>query len=212
MEQYARNDTHYLKPLADKLRLELQQKSRLAWHQEACARLIDESTQLCPVDLDSVWRVKGSHALSRPGMAVLRELWHWRETEALAANRPPFFILSHNVLVDLAAAAAAHQPFEPLVPRHLTPRRRDGLAQAIKAGLELSTDKHPKPLQRMSRRPSEAERRRFGELERHRNAHAHQLDIDPTLIASRATLSDLAHSWEKHAPELMNWQRELLQP
>src|ERR1041385_5874148 len=37
MEQYARNDTHYLKSLADKLKLELQQKGRLAWHQEACA-------------------------------------------------------------------------------------------------------------------------------------------------------------------------------
>ena len=40
MEQYARHDTHYLKPLSDKLKLELQQKGRLAWHQEACAGLI----------------------------------------------------------------------------------------------------------------------------------------------------------------------------
>jgi len=212
MEQYARNDTHYLKPLADKLRLELQQKNRLVWHQEACARLIDDSTRLCPVDMDSVWRVKGSHGLSRPALAVLRELWHWRETEAIDANRPPFFILSHDLLVDLATAAAAKQPIEPLVPRHLTPRRRGGITQAIKVGLELSADKHPKPLQRVSRRPSEAERRRFAELERRRNDHAHRLDIDPTLIASRATLSDLAHNWEKHAPELMDWQRELLQP
>ena len=30
METYARNDTHYLKPLSDKLKLELQQKGRLA--------------------------------------------------------------------------------------------------------------------------------------------------------------------------------------
>jgi len=36
------------------------------------------------------------------------------------------------------------------------------------------------------------------------------LSIDPTLIASRSTLSDLAYNWDKHAPELMNWQRELL--
>jgi len=211
MEHYARHDTHYLKPLSDKLKLELQQKSRLAWHQEACARLIDESTRLCPVDLDSVWRVKGSHALSRPALAVLRELWQWRETEALAANQPPFFILSHDLLVDLAAAAAGHLPIEPLGPRHLTPRRREGLARAIQAGLKLSADQHPEPLRHTSRRPNEAERRRFGEFEHRRNAHAHRLDIDPTLIASRATLSDLAHSWDTHAPELMTWQRELLQ-
>ena len=111
MEKYARDDTHYLKALADKLKSELEQKGRLAWHQESCARLIDESTRLIPVDMDSVWRVKGSHGLSRPALAVLRALWHWREEEAIAANRPPFFILSHDLLVDLAAAAAAVAAF-----------------------------------------------------------------------------------------------------
>ena len=40
MERYARNDTHYLKPLADRLTPELEAKGRLAWHQEFCARLI----------------------------------------------------------------------------------------------------------------------------------------------------------------------------
>jgi ribonuclease D len=210
MERYARDDTHYLKPLSDRLRAELQVKGRLAWHQEACARLIDESTRLRPADLDSVWRVKGSHALSRPALAILRALWQWRETEAIAANRPPFFILSHEVLVDVAAAAAAHRPVEPLVPRHLSPRRREGLAQAVKTALEFGADKHPEFLRRESRRPTEAERRRYDELEKRRDAHARQLGIDPTLIASRSTLGDLARSWDKHAPELMSWQRELL--
>ena len=31
-----------------------------------------------------------------------------------------------------------------------------------------------------------------------------------TLIASRGMLSGLAHDWDKHAGELMQWQRELL--
>lgn len=210
MERYARDDTRYLKPLSDKLRLELQRRGRLAWHEEACARLIDESTRVQPTDLDSVWRVKGSHALSRPALAVLRELWHWREAEALAANRPPFFILSHDLLVDLAAAAAAHRPIEPLLPRFLSDRRRAGLKHAVQAGLSLSADKHPEFPRRGGRRPSEAERRRYHELERRRDARAHDLGIDPTLIASRATLGELARDWTQHAPELMSWQRELL--
>ena len=212
MERYARDDTRFLKPLADKLRLELQKKGRLTWHEEACARLIDESTRLRPADLDSVWRVKGSHALSRPALAILRELWQWRETEAIAANRPPFFILSHDVLVDIASASAARRPVEPLVPRHLSPRRCEGLAQAVKAGLQISADKHPELPRRNGNRPTEAERRRYEQLEKRRDSHAGQLGIDPTLIASRATLGDLARSWDKHAPELMNWQRELLRP
>src|ERR1051326_6659458 len=87
MERYARNDTHYLKPLADRLKDELQAKGRLAWHAESCARLIVDCTRERPADMDSVWRIKGSHLLGRPALAVLRELWQWREREAIATTR-----------------------------------------------------------------------------------------------------------------------------
>ncbi|MCX6895476.1 MAG: HRDC domain-containing protein [Verrucomicrobia bacterium] len=210
MEDYARNDTHHLKPLADKLKAELIAKGRLAWHQESCARLIAESSQLPAADPDGVWRVKGSYVLNRPALAVLRELWRWRETEAIAANRPPFFILNHELMVNIAEVAAAQQPVAPLLPRYLSPRRRDGLAQAVKTGLAVPAAQHPEPQQRNGRRPTHAEHQRFLNLEKHRNVQAHQLDLDPTLIAPRATLGDLARDWDTHAAELMNWQRELL--
>jgi ribonuclease D len=210
MEKYARNDTYYLKPLADKLKLELQQKGRLDWHRETCARLVEETAVLPAIDLDAVWRLKGSHALDRPALAVLRELWQWREDEAVAANKPPYFVLSHETLVGLAEAAAAHRPIEPLLPRHLSPRRRAGIAQAMENALKLPPEKHPGLPQRTRRRPTEPERRRYHELEKRRDARAQQLALDPSLIAPRAVLGDLARDWDKHAPELMNWQRELL--
>ena len=210
MEIYARNDTHHLKPLTDKLKADLVAKGRLAWHQASCARLIEESSQLRAADPDGVWRVKGSHVLSRPALAVLRGLWRWRETEAIAANKPPFFILKHEKMVELSAAAAAQQPVAPLVPHYLSERRRDGLAKAVQTGLAVPAAQQPEYLQRNGRRPTQAEFRRFIELEKRRDAHAHQLAIDPTLIAPRAALGDLARDWDRHAPELMAWQRELL--
>jgi ribonuclease D len=210
MENYARNDTRYLKPLSDKLKAELVAKDRLAWHSESCARLIADSSQLPVSAPDTVWRIKGSSGLSRPALAVLRELWHWRETEAVAANKPPFFILKHEILVDLAAAAGSRQEVDHLVPHYLTPRRREGLSRAIQEGLQLSPDRYPEPVKRNHRWPTEAERRRFLALEKRRNARATDLGIDPTLIAPRATLGDLARDWEKHSAELMLWQRELL--
>jgi ribonuclease D len=210
MERYARNDTHYLKPLADRLKAELEAKARLTWQQESCAWLIQDSTTQRPPDMESVWRIKGSHLLERPALAVLRELWQWRETEAVGANKPPFFVMSHQALVEIAAAAVAAQPIEPFLPRHISERRRGGLMQAIAHGLGLSPERHPKPLRRISRRPSEGERRRFMELQKHRDAHALALGIDPTLIASRGMLSDLAYDWDKHVGELMDWQRALL--
>jgi ribonuclease D len=210
MITYARNDTHYLKPLADKLKSALEAKSRLAWHQEGCVRLIAECSQPAAVNAGSVWRVKGSSILSRPALAVLRELWQWREKEAIAYSRPPFFVLSHERMVDIAAAAAAQQPFETIVPPKMSPRRRETLLEAVKTGLAVPASRHPEILRHEHRRPSEAEFRRFREIEKCRDTHAHRLDIDPTLIAPKSVLGDLAHDWDKHAPELMNWQLELL--
>ncbi len=211
MERYARNDTHYLKPLADRLKADLEAKGRLAWHQESCARLIADSARGRPMDTDSVWRLRGSHLLNRPALAVLRELWHWRETEAISANKPPFFIMTHETLVELAAAAAAAHSIEPLLPKRFSERRHGTLMKAVARGLGVSPENHPEILRSISRRPSEAERRRFLELQKRRDARAAELGIDPTLIASRSTLSDLARSWEKHGAELMRWQRELLE-
>ncbi len=210
MASYARNDTRYLKPLSDKLKLELQQKNRLAWHQESCARLIAECTRERLPDMDSVWRVKGSHVLGRAALTILRDLWKWREGEAVAANKPPFFVLSHEIMVEIAEAAASRQPVDPLIPRHLSERRRDGVIKAIAHALGISPEHHPRILRSTSRQPSEGEKRRFLELQKARDARAAELGIDPTLIASRAVLSDLAHDWDKNAGELMKWQRELL--
>ncbi|HVV74194.1 MAG TPA: HRDC domain-containing protein [Verrucomicrobiae bacterium] len=210
MERYARNDTHYLKPLADKLRQDLTLKGRLGWHQEACAHLVADCMEEKIVDSDAVWRVKGSHLLGRPGLAVLRELWHWRETEAKAANKPPFFVVSHETLVEIAAAAATHRPVDQLLPKRFSERRRAGVLQAVNRGLDAAPDQHPKILRSTGRRPSDAERRRYLELQKKRDQRAAELDLDPTLIASRGALSDLAHDWDKHSADLMKWQFELL--
>src|SRR5258708_383112 len=137
MEHSARNDTSYLRPLEEKLKTELAGKGRLAWHQESWARLISESTRERPPDLDSVWRVSGSHALSRPALAILRELWKWRETEAIRANRPPYFVTSHEMLVEIASAAAVARPIDPLLPNHLSERLPPRLSHPIKPRLKL---------------------------------------------------------------------------
>jgi ribonuclease D len=112
--------------------------------------------------------------------------------------------------VDIAAAAAAHHSVENLLPLRMSPRRRDTLLDAIKVGLAIPVSQQPEIIRQKFHRPSETEFRRFRELEKRRNTHAHKLGIDPTLIASKATLGGLSRDWDKFAPELMNWQRELL--
>ncbi len=210
MEKYARNDTHYLKPLSDRLKEQLAGAGRLDWQREWSARLIQDSGENHQ-DEAEVWRIKGSHLLSRPALAILREIWNWRESEAIRANRPPFFILSHETAVAISAAAVANE-YTHLFPKHFSDRRRAALQDAVQRGMQRPPEQHPKLLRPKSRRIGEAERRRFAELEKRRNTAAQRLGIDPTVIASRATLSELAQNWEKFSPGLMVWQRGLLQP
>jgi ribonuclease D len=210
MEEYARNDTRHLKPLEEKMRAELIAKGRLAWHQESCAQLITESSKPPVIDPDEVWRIKGSSFLERPALAILRELWHWREREAVMASRPPFFVLSHETMVQISQLVAEHQPYEHLIPQRMHPRRRGNLLDAIHAAKSVTAEKFPEKIRHRSQRPTEAEFRRFRELEKIRDRHATDLGIDPTLIAPKSVLGDLARDWEKYAADLMNWQRELL--
>lgn len=212
MEAYARNDTRYLKPLCDILMEQLRVKNRLSWVEQSCDRLVAECAIAVKPEPDLVWRVRGANRLSPRSLAVLREIWHWREQEALGGNRPPYFVLTHEAMIEIAAAAAAAGEIEPFLPRNFSPRRREALQRAIGRGLALSPDAHPEPLRSNVRRQTESERQRFLALERQRNHHAAELGLDPTLIASRATLLALAADWNTHEHDLMDWQRQLLKP
>ncbi len=209
MEAYARNDTHHLKPLADIIRNHLVEKGRLGWHDESAARMVAECSEVPPPD-DEPWRIRGSNRLTPLGLAVLRELWHWREEEAIAANKPPYFILAHEVLLDIANSAGSERTLNELFPRHLSPRRRGELIKAVDRGLSVSREKHPHILRFYPPRPSQAEKRRFEELRKKRDEIALKVELDPTLIASRAMIGLLAQDWDLHSKELMSWQRELL--
>jgi ribonuclease D len=210
MEQYARNDTRFLKPLADLLRAELERKGRLEWHGEMCARLIEDCARSTPPDLDQVWRLKGADRLNRRGLAVLRELWRWRNQEALAANKPPYFVLSHEAVVKLAETVATGHDLESLLPPRLNLHRRSRLLEAVQKALALSPEKWPHPIRPSGKRPTLEENARFDQLRQKRDQAAAGLGIDPTLIASRATLFALARNWEQSQRELMAWQRALL--
>jgi ribonuclease D len=211
MADYARNDTRHLKPLADALRAQLEAKGRLAWHQEYCVRLIADNTRPETPDPDRVWRVKGSNKLSPHALAVLREIWKWREAEATGGNRPPFFVLNPERMTEIAALAVAEGDWESQVPPRYSPRRRHTLKEAVLTGLRQPRTEWPNRLRGDGRRPTESEIRRTDALQRVRDRHAAELGIDPTIIASKSTLFALARDWDGVAPGLMNWQRALLQ-
>lgn len=209
MEDYARNDTRYLKRLSDILRSELEAKGRLSWQKETCQQLITDCADIPTANRDQ-WRMKGSDRLDPRGLAVLRELWKWREKEAVLVNKPPFFVLNHDLLLRLAHEAAAIKNIEKVLPPRMSTRRREGILVAISHAQNIPEADLPNKRVAVLYQPTLAEQKRFIALRQQRDKKATELDIDPTLIASRSTLVLLSQDWDKYKVDLMKWQRELL--
>jgi len=210
MTAYALNDVRHLKPLADRLADRLDTLGRRHWHEQLCARLVETcAREEAQVD-EEPWRIRGANRLPRRALAVLRELWHWREREAIAANRPPYFVLSHELLLGLAEAAANDHAVESQLPSWLSHRRRDGLLATVQRALETPESQWPKPFRPQGRRLTIAQRHRLDRLERHRDEQSARLQIDPSLLASRSTLTALAADWDRNSALLLPWQRQLL--
>lgn len=212
MQRYARNDTRYLRPLSEILRAQLAQKNRLSWMEQICARLIEETSQPRVTNPDAIWRIKGSDRLSPAALAVLRELWAWREKEAIARNKPPYFVLSHEKLVLLSATASTGRPIHSLLPPHFSPERQSRLVAAVDRALRQPPSAHPDIRRNVGTRLTYQEQHRFNELRKLRDQRSADLQIDPTLIASRSTLVNLAKNWEANLDSLLPWQRQLLAP
>ena len=211
MAEYARNDVLYLHDLVMCLREELQEKGRGEWHTQECAQLIKDNTNLPPPDPDRVWRIKRSNRLLPAALAVLRELWHWREQEARRRCRPPFFVLSHDLILSLADKASSGDDYDRLLPRRIPDRRRQAIRKVIDRGVSMPPVDHPQPIKPPRRRNMSAQQKnQFEELQKRRDNHAGELGIDPTIIASRATLMGLAQETEESLAGLQGWQRELL--
>jgi ribonuclease D len=210
MEEYARNDTRFLKPLSDMLRGELEAKGRLSWQRETCDQLIKDCADIPTPNRDQ-WRMKGSDRLDPRGLAVLRELWKWREKEAIAANKPPFFVLNHDLLLRLSHEASRIKHPEKILPQKMSSRRKEAILHAIAHAQKLTDEELPNKRVNVLYQPTLAEQKRFIALRQARDAAAAGLAIDPTLIASRSTLVLLSQSWEKYNVDLMQWQRKLLE-
>ncbi len=209
MIDYAIADTRHLQPLASQLRESLRERGRLDWHRECCARLVSACREVSTPDPERVWRIKGSSRLDRRALAVLRALWYWREGEARARDRPPYFVVSHENLLGIAKRASEKTP-APL-PSALRPRQRREVEAEVAKALALADADLPK--REVSTRPPRLGpevRRRLDELRARRDKVAEELAIHPTLIANKAELTGLAERPEAQAAAMMSWQRSLL--
>jgi ribonuclease D len=103
MIAYAATDTRYLPELRDSLKADLDRLGRTEWVHEECT-LLTRVEWAAPEPRETAFlRLKGARKLDRRGLAVLRELFVWRDGAAAAVDRALFRVLGNEPMLTLAA-------------------------------------------------------------------------------------------------------------
>jgi ribonuclease D len=151
---YALEDVEHLEAIRDTQQARLEKLGRSSWIEEEMAAWLDEinSARVRPR-----WhRMTGISSLSPRQLAVVRELYDWRDSEAQRRDRSPRQVLRDDLIVELARRGNADENqigavrgFERRNLRNVLPL----LAEAVRRGLELPENECPQPVRRESRPP-----------------------------------------------------------
>lgn len=219
---YAVDDTRHLARLAEILDLRLHELGRTAWMREECERLEGVRwRERAQDDPEPFRRTKGSKGIDRPGLAVVRELWMWRDAEARRRDRPHFRVMHDETLVALAKArptTIAELAGIAGFPGPLTraPSAHEILT-AIADGTACPESRQPELRVDVYRRLEPAVESRIAAIKKRRDEIARELALDPAVLAPRGVVEDMATRWEAgedpwSTPELRRWQAALLRP
>jgi ribonuclease D len=215
MLDYAAADTHHLPALRDILRDQLRARGRLEWAEEEFA-LLNGVRWAAPVSVEPGYlRLKGAKALPARALAVLRELFRWREETAKRSDKAAFRILNNEPMLlmaqtpptDLAALKAVRG-----IGQDQAERRGREILAAVKRGLDLPESQLPRVERPPRRQPDSAYESRLERLKSSRNILASQYDLAPGVLCPNGTLEAIARlnpsALEQMAeiPELRRWQ------
>ena len=103
--RYAVDDVRYLWAIRDALDSRLEELGRRAWLEDEMSDWQDEVQRAFSQER---WqRVSGNSRLDRQSLAVVRELWRWRESEAERRDCPPRRVLRDDLIIELAKRKTA---------------------------------------------------------------------------------------------------------
>ncbi len=211
---YAAEDVLYLLEIRARMESELRTKGRVEWLRQRCSWQIEAARAGFGDRDENAWRLPGANRLGPRGLAVLHELWHWRERSAEKADLPPFKIINNQFLMDIARAIDRDPKgdWRKIVPARLFSRHRRALEKAVKQGLALDPATLPRRTgEPRTRHPFTAEElERQEALREERDRRAEELGIDPSLIANRAQLAILSRESVDADDLLLPWQADLL--
>lgn len=213
---YAALDVWHLPALRDILQRELKKLGRLEWLEQQCRAQIAAGFEGFAPPTEHDWRIGRSERLRGPGLSVLHAVWHWREAQAQRLDTPPFKVCANTLLLKLAEAAETGENEATILASvHLGKRHErifPSLAAAVRAGLA----RDPRSLPRRPGRDPNHVSLTQDEIELQervradRDRVAQKLEIEPTLIANRSQLAQIAREPRKLDDILLPWQADLL--
>jgi ribonuclease D len=193
---YACLDTHYLIPLSDMLRAELQQKGLWQLAQEDFVLASQPNGAKPKPDLPAWMRFSSRRELAARELTILNELLNWREAAAAELDRPPFKVLEDERLIEIIQAKPS-TPAE-LAAVGLTNRQMNSwsvpILKAVERGLAAPLVKRV-----ISPRPDDAYMKRLEKLKEWRKKAAALMEVESDVVLPRPLLLALA---EKGSQEL----------
>lgn len=143
--EYALDDVRYLIPLRDVLYKRLEKLDRRRWLTEETAAWVADLRESRARER---WRrVSGSGNLPARTLAVIRELWQWRETEAEKRDWPPRRVLRDDLIVEIAKRRVV-DPKQVLAVRGLERshlhRAADELVACVERALAIPDEDLPR--------------------------------------------------------------------
>jgi ribonuclease D len=222
MLDYAAGDTVHLCELRDILLEQLDAMGRTEWVAEEFENLEKIRWTGGGEGPETAFlRLKGAKALQRRELAILRELYNWREETSARLDRASFRVLGNEVLF-----ALAQQPVHTLeelgrvkgVGQDGAQRRGNEILAAIAKG-EAIPDRDLPRVERPARRvPDPAFEARVEALKHRRNRLAEELQLAPGVLCPNGTLEAIARAEPATVealsaiPELRRWQVKVLGP
>jgi ribonuclease D len=139
--RYAYDDVRHLMPLYDRLHKKLAELDRLAWAEEEFAALARRSLADDPER--EPWRkLRGLGSLDRRQLAVVREVFAWREERARKINRPARIVLRDDLVVEVAKRLPEAER-DLAVMRGMTRHDLPGLLAAVQRGRAVADQSLP---------------------------------------------------------------------
>jgi ribonuclease D len=190
---YARLDSRYLLPLRDILMQELKKRNRWREAQEAFTGL----PYLAPVekqfDPDGFWRNKEARTLEPQELAVLRELYLWRDEKARNLDLPPFKVIDDRTLVHLSRSQPIDMRDLPLSEWQTRRFGREVLA-AVAIGVSAPPPEPPARHHNDGARPDPAVLARFDRLRVWRTERAAARGVPSDIVLTNEVLMAIARA------------------